>query len=80
MTVTPYTAKRTLALIAHCEGDLNRASYECHLTLRSLGSYTDRKTSAVMSVIDHILRATPERQAVALEKLALIAAIEETVR
>jgi hypothetical protein len=77
MTITPYTANRAVKLIAFCDGDLNKAAYECRLTLQSLGSYTDRKTSAVLAVVNHLQRATPERQASGLAKLAEIAAMAD---
>lgn len=76
MTVTPKTAQRTLRLIAYCQGDLNRASYECRLTLRSLGTFTDKNTSAVLAVVDRMTRLTSKQQAVWATKLQDIAATE----
>lgn len=74
MTVTPYTAKRTIGLITHFNGDLAVAAHDCRITLQSLGHYTDRRTSAVLAVLDRMLGLTPERQAIWIEKLTTIGA------
>lgn len=50
-TVTPETAKRALGLIAYHKGDLLAAMHDIRIGLCSLGNYTDRKSVAVLDLL-----------------------------
>lgn len=50
--ITPETAHRTMRLIEHHGGDLMAAMHDIRIGLQSLGSYTDRKSEAVLDLLN----------------------------
>ena len=49
--ITPETAARTVNLIAYHKGNLLAAMHDVRIGLDALGSYTDRKSEAVLDLL-----------------------------
>ena len=78
--ITPKTAARTVALIAHHGGDLVRARHDIRIGLDSLGGYyTDRQSESVYDLLtwlivrDEKFPATITTRRAQLETIAITA-------
>ena len=73
--IRPETAKRAQGMIAYHKGDLAAAIHDVRIGLQSLGNYTDRKSEAVLDVLEWI-RIRDERFPESIERRrAALAAI-----
>lgn len=75
--VSQSTAKRTIGLIAHHNGDLAAARHDIRIGLDSLGGYyTDRRSERVLFVLDWLLRRPDDKRTSDLATLQTIAETE----